>query len=98
MCVYSLPVLGSDYGLEREIVRFGACELRQCVTIPIRDDNIVEDTESFSIHLEKSAGLSSRFTADPGVKVINITDNDGMLSTQGSILVDHFTVYTHILS
>ena len=45
--------------------------------LPIVNDTIIEDTESFSIHLEKSLGLSNRFTVDPSVKVINITDDDG---------------------
>ena len=78
-------MLGSDFSVKHEVLRFGACEKRQCITIPILDDNIVEDTESFSIHLEKSLGLSNRFMIDPGVKVINITDNDGMFPNQGSM-------------
>ena len=73
----TLPVLGSDYGLEREILRFGACETRQCLMLPIVNDDVIEDMESFSIHLEKSLGLSNRFTVDLSVKVINITDDDG---------------------
>ena len=43
----------------------------------IIDDLMLEDTETFTIHLEKSLGLSNEFTVDPSVKVINITDNDG---------------------
>ena len=72
-----LTVLGSDYGLESETLRFDACAKRQCLMLPIVNDDIIEDTESFSINLEKSLGLSNRFTVDPSVKVINITDDDG---------------------
>ena len=44
----------------------------------ILEDLLLEDTETFTIHLETSLGLSNEFGVDPSVKVINITDNDGV--------------------
>ena len=49
------------------------------MTIAITDDDILEDTESFTIHLQKSLGLSNKFTIEPSVKVINIIDNDTIM-------------------
>ena len=45
--------------------------------VPIVDDLLLENTENFTIHLEKSLGLSNEFIVEPSVKVINIVDNDG---------------------
>ena len=44
----------------------------------IIDDAILENTELLTAHVEISPDLSNRFTVHPSVKVVNITDNDGM--------------------
>lgn len=49
------------------------------MSVPIEDDYSLEPTETFAVVLEVSSEVSSRFSVDPSVKVINITDNDGML-------------------
>ena len=70
--------LNSEYHLQRAELRFPVCAKKQCLSVSIIDDLLLEDTETFTIHLEKSLGLSNKFTVDPSVKVINITDNDGV--------------------
>ena len=49
------------------------------------DDSTLESTEAFAIFLEVSSEVSNRFIVDPYVKVVNITDNDGMLCVRGII-------------
>ena len=70
--------LYSEYNLQRAELRFPACATKQCLNVSIIDDLLVEDTETFTIHLETSLGLSNEFEVNPSVKVINITDNDGV--------------------
>ena len=69
--------LNEDYSLDETVIRFDACERRKCLMVPIVDDLLLENTENFTIHLEKSLGLSNEFIVEPSVKVINIVDNDG---------------------
>ena len=54
---------------------FGACEIRNCVNITIRDDEVDElDTEFFTYHLRS---LDPRIELDPVDRRIEIVDNDG---------------------
>ena len=71
---------GSDYAAlsNPTLLRFGACETRQCVTIQIINDDKLEETESFNISLEGSHGVSSQFILDPQQASIYITDEDGI--------------------
>ena len=70
-----------DYtGVSLAILMFGACERRRCVNVTIEND-VLENTESFDVTLERTTGLDGRITLDP-VHVdgeIEITDNDGKL-------------------
>ena len=74
---FHLTELNFEYDLKEAELRFSACAKRQCLNVAILEDLLLEETETFTIHLEKSLGLSNEFTVDPSVKVINITDNDG---------------------
>ena len=67
-----------DYTSVTNILEFGICDTRQCIEIPIVDDMIVEETESFFVTLERTPGLDSRITLDPVDGEIEITDNDGL--------------------
>lgn len=67
-----------DYKLGTTLLRFGACETRSCWNVSIVDNLLLEDTENFTLHLEKSHGLSNDFRIDPSLKVISITDDDGV--------------------
>ena len=82
----------TDFTQTRSVLRIRACELRQCVSVSIINDGISEDTETFTIHLEKSFGLGNTFIVDPSVKVIIITDNDGMFVVH----VEYFNHNTHM--
>ena len=67
-----------DYGqvLGAPLV-FPPCERSRCVDIPIVDDDVLENSELFSVSLERN-GLDTRITLDPVDGLVEITDNDGM--------------------
>ena len=67
-----------DYGqvLGAPLV-FPPCERSRCVDIPIVDDDVLENSELFSVSLERN-GLDTRITLDPMDGLVEITDNDGM--------------------
>ena len=66
-----------DYGqvLGAPLV-FPPCERSRCVDIPIVDDDVLENSELFSVSLERN-GLDTRITLDPVDGLVEITDNDG---------------------
>ena len=55
-------------------LKFDSCETRQCTNITIMNDMLVENTESFSVTLVRTADLDTRITLDPDVGEIVITD------------------------
>ena len=61
-------------------VVFAACQKRIFVTIPIIDDVVVENHESFYVKLVRTPDLDSRIMIDQNVTCgeVIINDNDGM--------------------
>ena len=66
-----------DYGTVSTILRFAACQKRQCVDITIQNDEMSEQLESFFVSLERTNDLDSRITLDPVDGEIVITDAGG---------------------
>ena len=64
-----------DYGSVSTILRFAACETRQCVDITIVNDTENEPDETFSISLERTSFLSNRITLRPVDGEIVIIDD-----------------------
>ena len=60
------------------MLQFGSCQRTQCVTVPIVNDDMLEETESFNVSLEGGRGVSSRFVFAPQEMSVTITDEDGM--------------------
>ena len=56
---------------------FGANTEEQCVNISIRDDNVVEQTESFYVTLEGPSDLDDSVSLGPIQQVITIINDDG---------------------
>ena len=84
MCVVlfevpSLPTLVSnvDFELMKSTLRFRACETSQCLNVTIINDNKLEVSETFTVNLQKSDSLSTKFTVNPSSEVVTITDDDG---------------------
>ena len=57
---------------------FNACDTWQCTNITIKNDAVLENTESFFVNLLRTLDLDSRITLDPVLAEIEITDNDGL--------------------
>ena len=75
--LFSFLVSPNDYISVSVFLQFSPCSGKECVSITIINDAIIETTESFHISLERSSDLSSRITIDgPGGDVF-ILDDDG---------------------
>ena len=67
-----------DYERTASFLRFAACQIRNCVDIPINDDCIVEHSgEIFHVHLLRMRSLDHRILLSPEPAIINITDDNG---------------------
>ncbi|CAI8022911.1 hypothetical protein GBAR_LOCUS13419, partial [Geodia barretti] len=64
-----------DYGSITTTLPFGRCDTRSRVNVPITDDEVLEDTESFFVSLLRN-GLKSTITLVPTQGEIEIIDND----------------------
>ena len=59
-------------------LRFGACAKRQCLTVDIIDNNLIEDTETFTLTLKHPPrGGTADIVLDPTVATVTIEDEDG---------------------
>ena len=70
-----------DYFGTSSILSFAECQVRECILVPINDDQILELLEFFRAVLDRTDGLSDRITLNPVNAVVNILDNDGELQT-----------------
>ena len=72
-----------------EILLFVACEERYCQTIPIINDNEVENDKTFRVTLNRTDGLDSRVTiSTPRARAdITIYNDDGMCHNAPGVLV-----------
>ena len=78
-----------DYFGTSSILSFAECQVRECILVPINDDQILELLEFFRAVLDRTDGPSDRITLNPVNAVVNILDNDGEL--QARILHTHHT-------
>ena len=60
---------------------FNQCDRRSCVNVSFDDDDEVENTESVSITLEETVGLTTRISISNSSGVIEVADDgDSKLS------------------
>ena len=78
MFLYSFPVASMDYEPLSTLLIFDTCDTRHCTNITIKNDAVLENTESFFVKLLRTPDLDSRITLDPVLAEIEITDNDGL--------------------
>ena len=77
-------VQGSDYRVRDPTLRFGACAKRQCLTVDIIDNNLIDDAETFNLTLiHPPRGSTDDITLHPTVATVTIEDED-------STYVPHF--------
>ena len=70
-----------DYeNITKEILLFASCQRRSCINVTIEDDNALELVELFNVTLETTTGLDERISLSPVNGVVEIIDNDGMLT------------------
>ena len=69
-----------DYGTVTRLFMLDSCKTRQCIEITVRNDAVLENMESFFVNLLQTADLDSRINLYPAVTVIEIIDDDGLLS------------------
>ena len=69
-----------DYENITEILLFASCQRRSCINVTIEDDNALELVELFNVTLETTSGLDERISLSPVNGVVEIIDNDGMLT------------------
>ena len=56
-------------------LRFERCGNRSCTNISIQSDLIMEETETFTISLDRTFGLDPRIQLDPFEGVVTIFDD-----------------------
>ena len=67
--------------IDEAVLRFDDCDTWQCVLVSIINDDVMEDTEMFSVTLEQAPiGYNSTITFDPQVANVTIDDDDGIIN------------------
>ena len=64
---------------------FDECEIQKCTELTIMNDTVLENTETFFVHLLRTPDLDRSVTLDPDIADLEITDNDG-LYTQNTLM------------
>ena len=70
-----------DYISMDTLLLFEPNDAESCVDVIIQNDNIVEQTESFTVTLEKSLDLNDRVILNHTDRTISIIDDDGESKT-----------------
>ena len=88
----SLPLVRrSDYRLTDTTLRFGACAKRQCLTIDIINNDLIEEAETFTITLQHpSSGGTNDIILNPTEATITIEDHDSTFSDTSFALSFNF--------
>ena len=81
-CSYLQQFLSdSDYSLvwpATNVLTLNFTRRMDCILINITDDNIVEGTETFTVHFDETHG-NMIMIAEEGSASVTITDNEGMV-------------------
>ncbi|CAI8038161.1 FRAS1-related extracellular matrix protein 2 [Geodia barretti] len=73
---------GRDYTLNDRALNFGECSKKECLTVDIIDDDLIEDTETFTITLQPpSQDFTERIILSPNVTTVTIEDEDMAIVT-----------------
>jgi hypothetical protein len=68
---------GRDYTLNDRAVNFSACSKKECLTVDIIDNDLIEDAETFTITLQPpSQHFAERIILSPNVTTVTIEDED----------------------
>ena len=67
-----------DYEQLEGALMFHPCDVRKCINVTIKDDDITEETEIFIVSLQRTTTLDSRIFLNPKSATVHVTDDDGM--------------------
>lgn len=65
---------------------FAPCDMRACVSLPLKDNDIAERVRSFAIFLDRRFELDKRITLDSFIGELIIFDDDGNNSLHLAVL------------
>ena len=75
--------LGEDFGHVNNTLTFKPRgELKFDINIPIKNDNVSEENETFKLNLSSTSQQNLVKLQDPNVTVVTIIDNDGKIFLQ----------------
>ena len=74
VCIFPSPGEG-DFVPVFTFLRFERCGNRSCTNIPIQSDEIMEETETFTIIMDRACGLDPRIQLGPYEGVVTIFDD-----------------------
>ena len=74
MCTFPSPGEDDFVPVSTSLI-FEICSNRSCTNITIQSDEIMEETETFTITLERPSDLDSRIQLDPSEGVVTIFDD-----------------------
>ena len=77
-------------------MNFSACSKKECLTVDIIDDDLIEDAETFTITLQPpSQDFTERIILSPNVTTVTIEDEDSKFPDLSSafIFVSFFTFF-----
>ena len=67
----------TDYGEVTTNLTFSSCENKTCINVTIVNDNVAEETEVFTVRLQKPANPDSSISLIPNSAEVQVEDNDG---------------------
>ena len=80
LCIHTIGTVQPDYGFENENLVFDHDDAKQCIRIPIIDDDQVEDLEMFFVNLTTSdAGIET--SQEARIYIDDPTDSKYKLAT-----------------
>ena len=82
--------VGEDYGAATGTLTFPALTTRQTIRVPIIDDNVVEEEETFTVRLRNSnatigVGEATGVIADNDLQVVSVTTTQTVVEEGGTV-------------
>ena len=66
----------ADFSAQRRSFYFSVRETRECYNIPVTNDDTQEETETFTVTVNRTSSLDPRIRLEDNVAVVSIVDAD----------------------
>ena len=73
----------ADFSAQRRSLYFSVRETRECYNIPINNDDTQEDTDMFTVTVNRTSSLDPRIRLEDNVAVVSIIDADSKRGREG---------------